>query len=659
MAQVTRVAVFERVPAAGLIAGARDYGITVLVALVVFFLAYDNGGYDESTRDTLAIAVWWLVILGIAFRLWPLVRIRLGAVVTGALLAAFGCFTLLSVFWSSDAAAAYAEFTRVSLYVGVFTLAVVSARRDDVGRWCDGMALGIAGVMIVALISRFFPHTLEQREIAQLLGGAQTRLSFPLGYWNGLGILMGIGIPLLLRAAVTGANALTRGLAVAPLPGIVAVLYLTSSRGGIATAAIATIAFLLLTGRRWTALAAVTVAGAGAAAAVLALVNRDALVNGPLDGALAESQGRSATLIIGGVCVLTALIFAVGSKAVPGRHAISPLAGWLLSGALIVLAVIGIARAHPIQRFEAFKQPPTYGHSGSLIQQHLLSKSGNGRWQLWSSAIDEFKSKPTAGHGAGSFQSWWLQHGSLPTFVQDAHSLYAETLGELGIIGLLLLVGAFLSALVVAAGRLVRSGDAERATVAALVATFASFAVGASADWMWELTVVSVVAFVALGLAVGPATAHVPRRPIADPGQHAPRSMFTRYAAGAAVIIGGCLLICAIAIPLVAATKVRDSQRAVAREDYAAALEDALDARRIQPWASAAYLQAALVEERAGDYGAARRWIARAIRRDKHDWQLWYVASRIQTNDGAIRQAVRSFNRAKALNPRSPIFQNG
>ena len=42
------------------------------------------------------------------------------------------------------------------------------------------------------------------------------------------------------------------------------------------------------------------------------------------------------------------------------------------------------------------------------------------RWQLWGSAIDEFETKPLVGRGAGSFESWWLRHGSIPLFVKDA-----------------------------------------------------------------------------------------------------------------------------------------------------------------------------------------------------------------------------------------------
>ena len=46
------------------------------------------------------------------------------------------------------------------------------------------------------------------------------------------------------------------------------------------------------------------------------------------------------------------------------------------------------------------------------------------------------------GRGAGSYESWWSEHGTLATFVKDAHSLYLQTLGELGVVGLVLLLTA-------------------------------------------------------------------------------------------------------------------------------------------------------------------------------------------------------------------------
>jgi O-antigen ligase/polysaccharide polymerase Wzy-like membrane protein len=652
MSEVTEALAPPRRPLSRPSVLAGEYGITLLVAVVVFLVAYDNGGFGESTRDMLAIALWWVVILCVALRIVPLVRAPLAALVTGGLLAAFGALTLASTGWAADAAGAYAEFTRVALYVAVFVLVLVTSSRGNAGRWADGLALGIVAVTVVALVSRLFPGTFAERALPRFLPGGATRLYFPLGYWNGLAILIALGCPLLLRLAVAGRNPVVRGVALVPIPAIGATIYLTSSRAGVATAVVGVVAFMMFTSRRWAATAALVVAGAGATGAVLALLGRDELVNGPLGSAAASSQGHSAALIIAGVCLLTGLLYGVGCWAMSAAPAPSPIAGWILLGAVLVAGVAAVVAVHPIRRLEAFKTPTVAYRAVHGIQAHLLSPSGNGRWQLWTSAIDEFDSKPVFGRGAGSYEAWWAQHGSLPAFVQDAHSLYAETLGELGIVGFLLLVGAFLAGLGGAVGRLFRAGEQERVTLAAVTAVFVAFAVAAAVDWMWELTIVSVVAFACLALATGPRATLRERPPIRG-------GRLGRWGLCAGALVAGGLLICAIAIPFLSGARLRDSKAAAGRGDLRTAIDAARDARAIEPWSAAPDLQLALLEEQAGNYSSARLWISRAISRDATDWRLWYVRARLETKAGAIRAARRSLARARSLNPRSSLLRAG
>src|SRR5262249_59764576 len=101
----------------------------------------------------------------------------------------------------------------------------------------------------------------------------------------------------------------------------------------------------------------------------------------------------------------------------------------------------------------------------------------------------------------------WLQHGSFRYFVQNAHSLYLETLGELGIVGFMLLVGAFAAGVVVAVRRLRGTSGGERSLIAALLGTLTAYLIGAGVDWMWELTAVTLVGVFVLGLLTGPASA--------------------------------------------------------------------------------------------------------------------------------------------------------
>jgi hypothetical protein len=320
--------------------------------------------------------------------------------------------------------------------------------------------------------------------------------------------------------------------------------------------------------------------------------------------------------------------------------------------------VVGIVAAHPVRRFENFKEVPPASFGAASVRQHLLSGSGNGRWQLWQSAVDEFKSRPVIGRGAGSYESWWAQHGTLPYFVRDAHSLYVETLGELGAVGLVLLVAFLVSVLVVGLKRLFRVSDDERSAVAALLAVFIAFLFEAGVDWMWELTVVGLVAAVAIGLLTGPSTlsTETPAWPEELYGRTARLGRTARHALRAVAVVIAMALVVIEAVPLLSAMEVRRSQDAVASGDLSGALKDAQGARSLEPWAASPQLQIALVFEAAGDLPAAIGAIQKAIAHDGSDWRLWLVAARLETKAGDIEAARASLAQARALNPRSPLF---
>jgi O-antigen ligase len=264
--------------------------------------------------------------------------------------------------------------------------------------------------------------------------------------------------------------------------------------------------------------------------------------------------------------------------------------------------------------------------------------------------MDEFRAEPLHGGGAGSFEAEWLQSPSYAGFARDAHSLYAETLGELGIVGLCLLVATFVAAALTGLGRAVARVDAAPA----LLAAFLAYAVGAAVDWMWELTAVTLVAVVLLALMTGPATRPVRRYLRSDPPGRR-----VSLALGAAVVVLGLFAVGAAGLGLVSRLKIQDSQAAIARGDAVAALDDALAAHSIEPWAATPYVQAALVEEQAGQLEQARDSIGKAIDRDTDDWRLWLIQTRIETVLGDGAAAARSLERARQLNPNSALLAQG
>ncbi len=615
--------------------------VRVAVGASVFALAYDGGTYDPIARGSLGVAVWWAVGLIAILGLGPRGPIAPLALASLGLLAAFGVWTAASIVWAPSAELAVREGDLVALYVGVFALVLLLGQRRTAAAWSDGIALGLVAVAVLALVSRCFPGHLGTHELSAELPGAATRLSYPVGYWNGLGILLGLAVPLLLRAAIAARSVRARAAALVPLPVVAAAIYLTSSRDGAATALVGAAVFVVLTAARWRAAVAILVAAAGSAGAIAVLLGRDALVNGPIASMTAVNQGHTAFALIVVIAALTGALYLPLATYEPQRRP-PRFAGWIAGAITVLLVAVAVVAAHPIRRFDEFKElPPKQAQPHDLTQSRVLSGRANGRWQFWTAAAAEFRAHPVKGEGAGSYEAWWAEHGSFAYFTRYAHSLYLQILGELGLVGLLLLGASFLVGLAAAVYGCIVRAEPGRSTVAAAGAAFVAFAVGAALDWTWELTVVPVVGIACLALAANAAGGGVTRL----------RAYVTIPVAIAALAI-----VLAEALPLGGEIQIRRSESAVARGDLAAARTDALDARDLEPWAASPYLQAALVAEADGRLVDARQAVDEAISRSPRDWRLWLLRARVETRLGDVAAARSSIGRAASLNPRSPIF---
>jgi hypothetical protein len=632
------------------------HALSPLIALTVFSIALDGGGYSLTSRTATAIVLLWTIALAVGFGLWPRGRIPLEAIVVGGLLLAFAIWTGASASWSESTERAFNEFDRVLLYLAAFLLPVLAAPRGRTARrWIRGLAIGIAAVCVLALGSRLLPQLYPASATAELprtFGFSEDRLTYPLDYWNGLATFAALGVPLLLFLATSrGGTWLFRGLALAPVPILAGVVYLTSSRGGTVTAVVAALAYFALMSPRLPILGALLLAGAGSVAVVAVLHARPELVeHQALSG---NARGTSAAALIALICLGIGGLYAVAVRLLPAPPRVPRAVSWIFVAAVLAALVVGVAAGKPRERFDNFTRAPDVMQARPT-GTHLFSGSGSGRWQLWQSAIDEFRENPGHGGGAGSFEAWWAKNGTVEFFVRDAHSLYAEVLGELGIVGFFLLASVFLFALATALRRLLGATGDARGVIAALTAVVIAFLLEAGVDWMWEETAVSVVAFVALALLVGPATRFDGHRGLRVVPATARKS---RAALRAATVIVMLVVAAVQAIPLLSQSEIERSREAVGRGDAQEALDAAAAAQRLEPWAASPYLQRALVEERTGDLKAADRSIRGAIERDRTDWRLWLTASRIQTKLGDFHTAQQSYRRAASLNPRSFLFR--
>jgi hypothetical protein len=656
-------------------------------AIVYLALSLSDGGYSHELIGGSTAAIWLAVGIGLAFGVWPRSRIpasapghaaRLGlgpgrgvsrvrvplagawamstrargasAIAAGACLAGFAAWTALSVAWASDDGRAFVEAVRVLSYLGLFVFIVVASPRGSARAWLTGLAVGLTVVAGLALVSRFEPSFGGHALTGETVTSAEGRLSYPIGYWNGLAACMALALVLL---AWLGAQARTlpgRAAAVAAMPLPILTIYFSASRGGAAAAAIGLVALVALGPARPRILGGLLLGAVGGGVLVLIARQMNELVH-DLGNVTAARQGDELLVITLVVVAAVGLLRLrvdrpLARVRVPRRTAVAALA-------VVGIAVVaGLAAANPAARWDEYK---TAGNPAEgQFQSHLVSDSSSGRYQYWAAALDAFSTSPIEGIGAGGYEAWWQQHGSLSRQIRDAHSLFFETLGELGIVGLAILLAFF--GVVAASGLRARTrlGGAE---LGAALAVVAAGVVSAAIDWTWELLACFAPVVVAAALLTGRAAQPASQTLPADATWGSPAT--GRLGLGIATLLVAWTSIWAGGVLFLTEFKLDSSRDAVNSGDLVAAADDARQSSTLQPWAAEPRLQLALVQELGQELGAANRTIDEAIDRAPDDYRLWLVKSRLEYGLGHKETSKRALVQARRLNPRARPFGGG
>jgi O-antigen ligase len=615
---------------------------TLLPGALVVYFSFNDGGFFPGPPALVAV----LLALLLAGRLLLGIdggpargsggRLRTALVV---LFAAYAAWVLASGLWSGSWERAFIALDYVLVYGLGFALFAVSVRGSADVRWVmRGLALGAVAVCGFAFLSRVLPSVWSAP-----LSQDTPRLSYPLTYWNALGLLAALGIILCVGLTCDDREPrVVKALSAMALPMLGVTLLLTFSRGPIFAGGVGLIAYVLLARPR-PLLSAAVVVGPAATIAVIIAYRATSLAQILNGSSMQASQGHHVAVVVG----LSSLAAGVGRLATAGtdpyllrlgqnRRPVTPSvarAAWAATGCLAVVASLALGLPSMVTtEYHRFIQGDVLP-SQPKLRDRLTSIGADGRVTLWKVSIRDFEAAPLAGTGAGTYALEYAAHRQYASQVINAHSLYFENLGELGVIGVGLL-GCLVIGSLLAVGQ--RTRKPERTLYAAALAAALVWTIHAGFDWDWQMPAVSIPAIVLAGASLGrPRSARTPGR----------RPVF-------AIIV----LILAIVPALVAVSEhhLDAGLAGVARNDCATATLEAKSSLtpigfRSSPHEILAYCHAAR-----GERAAALAEIAAAVKDDPQNWEPRYGLSIVLAIAG--RDPRSALLAASARNHLEPVI---
>jgi hypothetical protein len=443
-------------------------GVTTAVGIA-------DGGFFSKSWGWTALA-WSAVAAG---ALIVAERVELGPLDAAALVLAGVVVGLvaLSAAWSETPSQSLEEAERALIYFSLLLAVFVLVPKRRVPELLAGVVAASAAIAGYGLWTRLFPgHRLALDPVEGTL------LIEPLGYANALGIVAAIGVVPAIAFAGHARARLGRALAAGAVVVLLPTLYLTQSRGAwLALGAGAAVALLVET-RRLRLLAGALALIPAAVAVWIASRLPDLRDPAATVDEVARAGHRLALAIVLLALASAGLVLAATKlQGVPTRVRPSRLVTGVVVAALVALPVLAVLQLR--------------GHLGD-------------RPSYWRVARSEFESHPIVGSGAGTFARVWDRAHPAGPGVLDAHSLYLETLGELGAVGLLVLA-AFLVMPLVAAGRARHSRLVPGATGA-----YAAYLVHTGLDWDWEMPAATMAGLLCGAAVLVAAREGEPPRPI-------------------------------------------------------------------------------------------------------------------------------------------------
>src|SRR5437588_239311 len=392
--------------------------LTTALLVVVTYAAFDHGAVSLPAEARLQVVIAALAAAAGAAWLWTgtlrLAAPRL-AVAGMALLAAFACWSGITLVWSVAPNQTWIELNRAIAYV--ITLCLAIALGASYARAIRHVALGYLlvalAVTLYALGQKLFPglHVGGLFNLNQT--GPLPRPQEPLGYWNALALFLAMAIPIALALAADARRAARlRIAALCAVELMLLVTALTYSRGGLLALGAALVVGIALSGER---LRSVMWLAAAALATVPPLVfglEAHVLTTAGVSLGHRETAGGELTLILlASLAVLLAggrrLLALEPRVRVTDRNAravrrLAPALGTVLVlGALLALTLS--SRGFTGTFSHAWRTFTSTKATSNTNPSRLLSADSENRWVWWKEAAGAFSDRPVGGWGAGSF----------------------------------------------------------------------------------------------------------------------------------------------------------------------------------------------------------------------------------------------------------------
>jgi O-antigen ligase len=436
----------------------------------------------------------------------------------------------LSIVWSVQPDRSWDYVNRGLVYlaflcIGMFIAALVPRAPRAVAA---GLAALLGLVLAYALLAKGIPALYSDY-------GRLARLRSPIGDWNALSLLGDLALVLGLWR---GARRQVDGVVLVFVATIATLL--AYSRGGVLIGVLVAAAWLALASKRFEALVTLALGGgAGVGVAGVSLL---------LHGVTHNHQSHASRAHDGVLFLLVVIVLGVVAAAL-ARRAFrlepTPAAQQRATFALLVLLVLGAVGGIVGVALESGRSTNANAAGSYCVQSasRFACGSSDERLDWWKEAWQSFRDQPLRGTGAGSFQlAHMLRRTHYTRPVPEPHNLVLQVLGETGIVGFVLFVGAVVAAVLAIRPR-IREDDA----VAALAICVVAYLLHSLIDMDYDFVAVSAPLFVVLGVLLarpGPVVAR--REPI--------------WALGIAAFAATAIL--SLAAPYIAVQKTNEALRA-------------------------------------------------------------------------------------------------